>query len=527
MARVASRRAVKPAVKPAASNSITNYTRLSKGQALAIDKLDKKVLAVCLPNFKPSPVVTVTSIHNSSDEENSKTTASRPSSGLGEFKSTPSKKRKATAEDETSIVPALTTTSKRQRIKSDGPKGDLPSAPACQTNRLTQTTITNCFANTTSTSTLRKTPKSTLISNAKDDGRAAARKVKGSKKPKTTAPPSKNAKDSVQQARLPAELAELLSLQRVILKTVTLQITHQKSNTPIDIKAITPDVSRTWGKRNVTIDDIQRCVAIQDLKKDAHNATASPFIITDYGRGKLCLEIDTERGTGRIDEDSLCKQFEENLHALCAERATDEMSDLDISFESLSFNDLPKADITMRHHLSAMKQNPLLAKGQRALTELKHGFVVKQQEKEAKAQAAKEPMTNTDGSKMSLLDRLRAKEIAAAQLGAPSGPEITRKRALQHVSDVSAIIGMLVNSSNPGKAPVKSFPMSVLQQKLKESLRVPMPVEEGVCTVKLIANEVAPEWLRVLPIGSKEHVVVQTRCKPCEAEISARVGRLC
>ncbi|KAG7116951.1 hypothetical protein HYQ44_006578 [Verticillium longisporum] len=112
---------------------------------------------------------------------------------------------------------------------------------------------------------------------------------------------------------------------------------------------------------------------------------------------------------------------------------------------------------------------------------LKHGFVVKQQEKEAKAQAAKEPMTNADGSKMSLLDRLRAKEIAAAQLGAPSGPEITRKRALQHVSDVSAIIGMLVNSSNPGKAPVKSFPMSVLQQKLKESLRLLYSCSQKPC----------------------------------------------
>ncbi|EEY14266.1 conserved hypothetical protein [Verticillium alfalfae VaMs.102] len=413
MARVASRRAVKPAVKPVASNSITNYARLSKGQALAIDKLDKKVLAACLPNFKPSPLVTVTSIHNSSDEENRKTLAFKPSSGLGEIKSTHSKKRKATAEDETSITLALTTTSKRQRIKSDGPRGDLPSAPACQTNRLTQTTIT--IASPT------RRP---------EEGRPQTRPLRPSSSP---------------------------------------------------------------------ITDAASCA----------------------------LEIDTERGTGRIDEDSLCKQFQENLHALCAERATDEMSDLDVSFESLSFNDLPKADITMRHHLSAMKQNPLLAKGQRALTELKHGFVVKQQEKEAKAQAAKEPITNADGSKMSLLDRLRAKELAAAQLDAPSGPEITRKRALQHVSDVSAIIGMLVNSSNPGKAPVKSFPMSVLQQKLKESLRVPMPIEEGVCTVKLIANEVAPEWLRVLPIGSKEHVVVQTRCKPCEAEISARVGRLC
>ncbi|KAM0333130.1 hypothetical protein ACHAQA_001789 [Verticillium albo-atrum] len=524
MPRVAARRAVKPAAKPVATNSISKYARLSKGQALQVDKSEKKVFAVCIPNFKPVAAITVTSIDNSSDEENYQVLAPKQVSALDQLKSSPSKKRKASAEDETTGVPPPTKTSKRQRVKSDGPKGDLPSAPVCQTSGLTQTTITSCLANAPVTSTLRKTPKSTLISTAKDDGRAAARKVKGTKKPKS-ASSSRKANGDVAEKRLPAELLELLSLQKVVLRTVVLQITHQKSNTPIDIKAITPDISRTWGKRNVTVDDIRRCIAIQDLKKAT--GLGSPFIITDYGRGKLCLEIDMERAAGRIDEAKLCKQFEENLHGLCTERATDEMSDLDISFESLSFNDLPKAEITMRHHLSAIKQNPLLAKGQRALTELKHGIVIKQQEKEAKAQAAKEPITNADGSKMSLLDRLRAKELAAAQLGAPSGPELARKRALQHVSDVSAIIGMLVNSTNPGRAPVKSYPMGVLQQKLKESLRVPMPVEEGVCTVKLIANEVAPEWLRVVTIGSKEHVVVQTRCKPCEAELAARVSRLC
>lgn len=535
MARVASGRQAKPA--PATTPSISKYARVSKNQSLS-DKSEKKVLAVCLPNSKSFGPVTVTTSEDSSDEENHNTqSAPAPAASTEQKTATTSNKRKASTDDDGGLVDAWTApskSSKRSRTDRDLP-GDLSLGPPVLLAPPTIQTTKSKRSDRQSRGAAdahRKSRQTTLIASAKKDGRKPTQKSGRSRKARADASSESSTAEKACQRGLPTELLELLDLQRTILKTVALKITHQNNNTPIDISSITQHVSRAWGKRQVTVDDIRRCVAIQDIKAPDQNqgqvsGFGSPLIVTDYGRGKLCLELDTTRSVGPIDENKLCQQFEGNLRVLCAERATDEMSDLDMSFESLSFNDLPKADINPRSQHITGKQNPLLAKGQRALADLKRGIASKQQEKEAARGGAPQALTpNANGSKMSLLDRLRAKEAANAQVELPSGPELARKRALLRVPDVASIIGMLASSSSSTGAPVLSYTMPVLQQKLKDSLRVPMPVEEGIDTVKLIAAEVAPEWLRVVSMGGKEHVVIQARSKPYDSEIAARLSRL-
>ncbi|KAF9882022.1 hypothetical protein CkaCkLH20_00058 [Colletotrichum karsti] len=520
MARAASRRQVKPAAAPPASNLISKYTRVSKAQVLPVDDAAKKAFFIELPKSRK---ISTTEISITAEDSLSKplpTPVATPSS----------RKRKSdSVEDNNSPVKKTRTTAplpvslKRQRISKDDSKDEPAPVKKDLSSPVTTTTSPK---NTTPTviETHRKSRKSTIISHAKTETRKANAKVTKSKRRNTSGVPTVDEEPATKQ--LPAELLELLDLQRAILKTVSLQITHQNSHAPLDISAVTPHVSRTWGKRKVTTDDIRRCIAIQDLKPAGREQEmlGSPFIVTDYGRGKLCLEMASDTTSRRIDEQKLCQQFEENLHILCAERATNEMTDLDVCFENLSFNDLPKSEITVRH--SIFKQNPALAKGQRVLTELKNGIVIKKQEQEAKAQAAKAQASNPAGAKMSLLDRLRAKEIANSQIELPSGPEMARKRALHRIGDIAAIISMLVASSNAAGQPVMSFTMPVLQQKLKESVRVPMPVEEGVEAVQILANEIAPEWLKIASVSGKQHVVIQTRRKPYEAELAARVKRL-
>ncbi|KAH6697592.1 hypothetical protein F5X68DRAFT_197646 [Plectosphaerella plurivora] len=476
MAKTASQRRTKPA--PAAA-SISKFGRVSKNYA-PVGKSDKKVLAVCLPNSKAFGPVTVTCIDDSSDVENKAPVA------VPTTEAKPSKKRKADLAEETVSTPAAIASRniKRSRV------------------------LTQVEPNTAS-SPIKK-------SLAKKDGNATSRKVSRSKKPIPAAFRPK--------PKLPTELLDLLNLQKAILKTVVLQMTHQTSAAaPIDIDIIMPQVTRTWGKRQATVDDIRRCIAIQDSKSNG-DSLRSPFTVTDFGRGRLCLELVDSTG-GVIDEHKLCKRFEETLHAMCADRAVDEMSDLDISFESLSFTELPKSEITKRHHADML--NPALAKGARALTDLKQGLALKQQEREAKVNAPKLSVLDTfAGKKVSLLDRLRAKEAARALEELPSGPELARKRALERVSEIASIVGMLANASNPSGLPVLSFTMAILQQKIKDSLRSPIPIEEGIDTIKIIANEVAPQWLRVVSMGGKEHVVIQTRNKPYDSVLTQRVNAL-
>ncbi|KAL6866043.1 hypothetical protein ACO1O0_002143 [Amphichorda felina] len=319
----------------------------------------------------------------------------------------------------------------------------------------------------------------------------------------------------------PPHLAELVDLHRSFLKTVMVQIAHNGSNVPIDIRSLAPHIARSWGKRQVTIEDIRRCVAIQ-ASPERH--MVSPFIVSDYGRGKVCIELDSRHDETSVNEDKLCRQFENNLSCLYAKRAADEVTGVDIPLEGLSLSDLPQAAITNMD--LGLKANPILAKGQHALTELKNGVAAKQQEKETQQQAASSPMLNADGTKMSLLDRIRFKQLARESGPLPpSGPEIERRAALNRVANVSATISML-SLSKPPSLPRQAFTMQAILERLKDSLRVPISKEEATNCVRLIASEVAPEWLRVVTIGGRENVVVQRNQQPVDRVIQERVQKL-
>ncbi|KAJ4166729.1 hypothetical protein NW754_016655 [Fusarium falciforme] len=299
-----------------------------------------------------------------------------------------------------------------------------------------------------------------------------------------------------------------------------IQFAHNGSNSPIDVRTVAPHIAQAWGKRQVTMEDIRRCIAIET---SAQNKTVSPFIISDYGRNKICIEL-ASHDNNPINEERLLKQFEANLRSLCTERSADDM-DVDLPLDSLSLNDLPQVAITNMD--TGARANPLLSKGQRALSELKSGIATKQQEKEAKqAAVANNPLLNPDGTKMSLLDRLRLKQLAKANEPLPpSGPELQRRAALNRVVDVAATISML-SLSNPMSLPRQAFTMAVILEKLKDSLRMPVSKEEGAACVRLIASEVAPEWLRIVTIGGRENVVVQRHSQPVDRVIQERVQKL-
>ncbi|KAK5987451.1 hypothetical protein PT974_11578 [Cladobotryum mycophilum] len=318
--------------------------------------------------------------------------------------------------------------------------------------------------------------------------------------------------------------ADLIRLHKAFLKTTLLHIAHNGRNTPIDIAAISPNISRNWGKRQVTVDDIRRCVAIETSVQDP--SIISPFIVSDYGRGKVCVELrpDMIRDNTTIYEDNICKQFEDNIRHICTERARDEMCDIDLPLEDLSLDDLPQAAVLKRE--VGIQANPLLAKGHRALSELKNDIVEKQQEKEAKQQAAtNNAAVNTNGTKMSLLDRIRLKQLTKANEPPPSGPELERRAALNRVADVAATISML-SLSNPSSLSRQAFTMTLISDKLKDSLRVPISREEGMSCIRLIAKEVAPEWLKVVSVGGRENVVVQRNGQPVDRILHERVQKL-
>ncbi|OAQ97327.1 hypothetical protein LLEC1_01610 [Akanthomyces lecanii] len=332
---------------------------------------------------------------------------------------------------------------------------------------------------------------------------------------------AKSAADSEIDAAFPPQLAELVRLHRIFLKTVIMQMAHTRSNVPLDIRELAPNISSSWRKRQVTVEDVRRCVAIESSTQD--DGIKSPFIVADYGHGKVCVELRAGYDGSAINETRLCKQFEDNLKSICSEKATDQMTDVDVTLDGLSLAELPQVDLTDMN--TGAKTAALLVKGHRALSELKNDLAAKQQEKEAQQQAAATPLLNADGTKMSLLDRLRHKQLAAANAPSPpTGPELQRRAAMNRVVDVASTISML-SLSNPASLPRQAFAMAVIVEKLRDSLRVPMAKEEGINCIRLIAKEIAPEWLRIVAIGGRENVVIQRGGEPVSRVIQERVQK--
>lgn len=317
-----------------------------------------------------------------------------------------------------------------------------------------------------------------------------------------------------QQEPLPQDLRDLVSLYTAFLKTIVLHYAHNGTNTPVDLRQLSQPVSIAWGKRRISLADVRRCIGIMD--------TASPFFLVDYGSKKVCVELREEHRAACLDESGLVVVFEKNLRYLW-EDVKDAAAD-DIAGFVLG---LPKAAVQSCD--SALRASPLFVKGQRALEELKKGIAAKKDAQEAAKTATQCSSANTDGTptpKLSLLERVRLKEeqLAAIAATGPTAAQLERQAALQRAGDIAAVVAMLAKSaSTAGMGGRVSFTMVNLLQKLKDSLRLPISKEEATGCVRLLASEVAPEWLRIVAVGGKENVVVTVGRAPSSGMVAERV----
>lgn len=313
---------------------------------------------------------------------------------------------------------------------------------------------------------------------------------------------------------LPSEILSLINLHSSFLKTLTLHYAHNGTNVPVDLRSLCPNIARAWGKKAVTENDIRICLGVE-------NMTASLLTLSNYGRGKVCLEVDlTKLPGGHLNEKQLNQDYHNKIeqlwHRFSAKGDTDTVRFI---------NSLPKAPVTICD--SVAKAAPVLAKGQKRLEELKQGLAMKKQEKETKpfvAAATANALTNPDGSKMGLLDRIRHKQLAKASLPADLSPaELERRAALHRVAEVTSLLGMLSRSSAGGSQGRISFTMPAVLEKLKDSFRMGISREEGAVCIRILAQEVAPEWIRVMTIGERENVVIEASRQLSKAEAERRV----
>ncbi|KAK4178301.1 hypothetical protein QBC36DRAFT_325168 [Triangularia setosa] len=312
---------------------------------------------------------------------------------------------------------------------------------------------------------------------------------------------------------LPQELLDLLDMQAVFLKSLSMEYAHNGTNSPIDLRNLYPSVTRAWGKRQVLLVDIQRLLGVLTWSPTKSSSEA-PFILSDYGRSKICIDFSPSLPAGPIREAKLNMDFESNLRTLWMS------SNKNVT---LFLGTLPKAPIKRCESL-LKATNPK----QTTLDSLKAGIQArKQAELAAKEQAARKVVeaVKPDGTKMTLLERIKMKESELKNMpGGPTPQELQRQAALHRAEDVAAVIGMLCKASG-GQARV-SFTMQQILTKLKDSLRTPVSGEDAGICVRLLATEVTPGWIREVKLGAREMVVVTVVGQPSQAVIKERVAKL-
>ncbi|KAH8648942.1 hypothetical protein BGZ60DRAFT_422648 [Tricladium varicosporioides] len=321
---------------------------------------------------------------------------------------------------------------------------------------------------------------------------------------------------------LPIELLDLMNLHAAFLTALSLHYAHNGTHSPADLRNLCPNIARTWGKRAVTIEDIRRTLGVLNasILEGEKDNRLSQLTLSDYGSGKTCIEIEPMVGkAGRlarpVNENLMNEVFVSGLKK-CWERRADCMG-----LEEF-IKTLPVEPITICS--SALKMTPLLAKGQRRLEDLKAGITIKKEEAAKKKQEVETKYA--PGTRPSLLERLRAKQQEKANLPPPlSKEELARKAALGRIEEVAAVLTHLSTSSSIGQQRI-SFTLPTVLSKLKDSLKTPISKDEGATCVRLLAAEVAPDWVKMVKMGKVEALVVNRDARPGELDIQERIRRL-
>jgi hypothetical protein len=358
---------------------------------------------------------------------------------------------------------------------------------------------------------------------------------------------------------LPTELVNLLALHSSFLTALSLHYAHNGTATPVDLRDLTDSISVVWRQRKVTYDDIRLVVGVLDCGR------RSPFYLSDYGRGKICLEIHDEHrmglGVNSMNEEALKVIFMESLDHLWRQwsaslqkgsirlmatpkkrgrpRKMDPKQPCIQPFigepsVSKFIAQLPHADITTCSSLAAVA--PLQEKGRKRLREFKDSVQQGRAQKKSRESTGKEnePIIKSEPSgksesvqakmtdftsvrKTNLLDRILAKQAAAEST--PKGPspaEVQRRQALQRSEEVLGVLSLLCASKGPSMR--VSFSMAALVQALQGSIRSPISKEEAMKCVEVLANEVTPGYVSVVRMGTISSVVVNRGMRPTDVK---------
>jgi hypothetical protein len=348
-------------------------------------------------------------------------------------------------------------------------------------------------------------------------------------------------------AELPDEIFDLTRLNSSFLTALSLQYAHHGTASPIDIRTLTPSITKIWGRRKVTLEDIRLCLGVMNNKtNDWRINSPSAFTLANYANGKICLELNAPKKRKGVlsqsfDEKALNSRFTARLEQAWAKWS--EKTDLKAFVLSLPLADVPNS-------ASYKKVAPLLAKGQQRLEEVmkpkanndqsptpqsrpKRRKPNASEDKSTASKPAQLPPSSKENTNplaaveagirgLGLLERIRQKEAHKSTLPTPpTKEELARIAALQRAEELLSILDLLAAGKGAGLR--ASFPLTALVTSVQASIRSPMSKEEIENCLAVLEKDVAMGYVSYVALGSMKCVVVNKAMKPWPEEIAERL----
>ena len=329
---------------------------------------------------------------------------------------------------------------------------------------------------------------------------------------------------------IPEAFYDLRDIYRCFLKAFSLHLAHNGQASPADIDILLPTITRLYRKRSVGREDLQRMLALFEVP----NSPISPdrvLLAQEESPFKLVISGVGSNSRGLIEfVPSQCHVFKPKLFLQDYNALIDNVNSWQRKWKD-SFVHAP----TEHYPLLAYQTGAQTAIRQaKATAKLNHVLNRTSKPQQQTAQSDKEndepdfkrlsitdssvteedqPQTtlSTKSRTLSLFDRVKAKQSAAALTSHPTSSEILRRHAIGRIPDVVEILRMKQNqrSQLSGTFNKVSFSMQQTVAMIKSSLSVPMADEEVKLCVDILAREVPGGWLKVTEAGTFQGVVIQ------------------
>ncbi|KAK5081340.1 hypothetical protein LTR05_008134 [Lithohypha guttulata] len=396
-----------------------------------------------------------------------------------------------------------------------------------------------------SSSKKRRRDESDLVN---EEGATRAQEPLKKARPTTTllTPPT----SSPEPECLPETLQELVALHKVFVQALTVHFAHNGSRDAVPLLTLMPSMTRLWKRKAVTLQDIQRMLAIWECTSTTATQEVTfsrgPFKLITTGIGanqQTRIEYAWQNAQSTSIDAGMHAKYEKSIQKL-HQRAQIDPVTYAFVHETLLHFPILKCQIgsqtQMRQEKISSTRDYILSKTEKAVP-AKPSTATATTEPDFTKLNINEPLESTKPTSyedklksrtLGLFDRLKAKQIANSSSATPTSAELSRRCALHRIPDVLDVLRLkqsqklntLFRSDMDGlvsgtRAPSMkvSFSLEQLVQEIRDSGRVPIAPEEIKECLKILGSEVPDTWCRTYFGSGLQCVTLQGEGWPKDA----------